>query len=112
MDINTAVIAGRLATPPERTDLLDTGSTVYRLLVTTRSEHPKRRTDVLPITIWNPDDTTRQALDNAPAGTAVSAQGSIQRRFYEGASGRRSRLEIVADSLIIRSAEEAASETL
>lgn len=108
MDINTIVVAGKLATRPEQTDLLDTGHRYYRLLITTRTDHPTRRTDVIPVTMWDPDDETTRTLDALNAGDRVSAAGRLQRRFWDSPTGRRSRLEVVADSIIAAAAAEEA----
>lgn len=91
--INVLVVAGRLAVEPElRT--FESGTEVLRLLVTVRSEHPRRRVDVLPVTLWEPADD--EPLRDARAGQRVWIAGSVQRRFWESSEGRRSRLELVA----------------
>jgi single-strand DNA-binding protein len=87
MDLNLVVLCGRLAAPAEvRT--FESGSRLARYLVTVRSEEP-RRVDVLPVTLWDPPD-------------AVWVAGSVQRRFWSGAEGRRSRLEVVAEQVCLR----------
>lgn len=107
MDLNLVVVSGRLAAPPEVRQF-ESGSRLARYLVTVRSEEPRRRVDVLPVTIWNPDDELVDA-DPAP-GTRVWAAGSVQRRFWSGAEGRRSRLELVADQVCLREPEDADPE--
>jgi single-strand DNA-binding protein len=98
MDLNLVVLCGRLAAPAEvRT--FESGSRLARYLVTVRSEEP-RRVDVLPVTLWDPPDALVEA---GPApGHAVWVAGSVQRRFWSGAEGRRSRLEVVAEQVCLR----------
>jgi single-strand DNA-binding protein len=107
MDLNLIVLAGKLAAPPElRT--FDSGTRLVRFLVTTRSEEPGRRVDVVPVTLWDPDDTMVaqvERLDAAP-GRRLWVAGAVQRRFWEAPEGRRSRLEVVAHQVDIRPAEE------
>lgn len=99
MDLNLVVLSGRLAAPPEvRT--FDSGSRLVRYLVTCRSDTPKRRVDVLPVTLWDPPPELA-ATDVAP-GTPLWMAGTAQRRFWEGQQGRRSQLEIVAGEVCLR----------
>lgn len=99
MDLNLVVVSGRLAAPPElRT--FDSGSRLVRYLITCRSDEPRRRVDVIPVTHWDPPSESI-AIDTAP-GTAVWVAASAQRRFWGEAEGRRSRLEIVADQVWLR----------
>ena len=92
MDLNLVVLAGRLAATPEvRT--FDHGTTLVRYLVTTRSETPRRRIDVVPVVLWDPDEDSPTDLE---PGRRVWVAGSIQRRFWDGGDGRRSRIEVVA----------------
>lgn len=98
MDLNLVVLAGRLAAPAEiRT--LESGGRLARYLITVRSEEP-RRVDVVPVTLWDPPDALVEA-DPSVGGTVWIA-GSVQRRFWNGAEGRRSRLEVVAEQLCLR----------
>jgi single-stranded DNA-binding protein len=93
MDLNLAVIAGTLAAPPEiRT--FDSGTRLARYLVTVRSTEPRRRVDVVPVVEWDPPpDSPAADLDR---GDRIWMAGSVQRRFWTSADGRRSRLEIIA----------------
>ena len=91
MDLNLVVLAGRLATAPEvRT--FDNGSSLVRYLVTTRSDHPRRRIDVIPVVLWEADETAA-CLGR---GDRVWVAGSVQRRFWSDDHNRRSRVEVVA----------------
>ena len=94
MDLNLVVVSGRLATAPEiRT--FASGTTLMRLLVTVRADEPRRRVDVLPITVWEPSPDLVDG-DLAP-GRRVWVAGSTQRRFWATTDGKRSRIEIVAN---------------
>ncbi len=92
MDLNIVVIAGRLAAATEYREL-EAGKQL-RLLVSVRSEEPEKRVDVLPVILWDPPQDLVEAAP--PPGTSVWIAGVMQRRFWSGAEGRRSRLEIVA----------------
>ena len=97
MDINLVILAGRLAAPPELR-LFESGARLVRYLITVRSDEPRRRVDVLPVTLWDPPDGDYEPQ----VGDRVHVMGSIQRRFWSNAEGRRSRLEIVAEKVSIR----------
>lgn len=96
MDMNLVVLSGRLAAPVEvRT--FESGSHLLRLLMTVRSEAPRRRVDVVPVTLWDPADRILEALPY-PGGRLWVA-GSVQRRFTDIGRGRTSRLEVVAAAI-------------
>jgi hypothetical protein len=89
MDLNLAVLCGRLACSPEwRTD--EFGSGWWRILVVVRTEVPFRRIDVIPV---NVSDVLTDLLE---AGSVVWVVGSVRRRFWEDHDGRRSSIEIDA----------------
>lgn len=99
MDLNLIVLCGRLAVDPEIREL-ESGSRLARLLVTVHSDVPRRRVDVVPVTWWDPD---QEVLDDPPVkGRRVWICGSVQRRFWEAAEGRRSRLEVVAEQVHVK----------
>lgn len=99
MDLNLVVIAGRLAAPAEIRQF-ESGSMLVRYLLTVRSEEPRRRVDVVPVTLWDPP---RELIDaDPPPGARLWVTGSVQRRFWSQTSGRRSRLEVVATSVTVR----------
>ena len=99
MDLNLIVIAGRIAAEPEVLTFVS-GTRLLRLLVTVRSEEPRRRIDVLPVILWDPDD---DAVPTEPCrGMPVWVAGSVQRRFWSAGEGRTSRVEIVAHDVQIR----------
>lgn len=104
MDLNLVVLAGKLAASPElRT--FDSGSRLIRYLVTVRSDEPRKRVDVVPVTLWDPPDDLLEA-DLQP-GRGVWVTGTVQRRFWEAPDGRRSRLEVIAEQVCLRDEDEA-----
>ena len=102
MHFNLVVLSGRLAAPVEYRSFAS-GSRLARLLVTIRSTEPRRRVDVLPVTIWDPAD---DVFDPEPQpGSGVWIAGMVQRRFWQDGEGRRSRLELVANHVELRDGE-------
>lgn len=100
-DLNMVVLAGRLAADPE-VKTFESGARVTRLLVTVRADHPRRRVDVVPVTVWDSDDGVVVVDPGADCvrGERVVVSGTVQRRFWEsGSDGRRSRLEVVASEV-------------
>ncbi len=95
MDLNIVVLAGRAATVPEIRSLPD-GRTYARCLVTVRSEQPHHRLDVVPVHWWRAD---LSVIIKIRAGSKVWIAGNVQRRFWDGGNGRRSRIEIVAHDI-------------
>ena len=93
LDRNEVVITGLVsATPEHRTT--GAGTTAVTLPVTVRTGQP-RTTDVIPVTVVNPDDDVR----GATRGTAVTVRGNLYRRHrpYYASNGTVSRVELVAD---------------
>ena len=107
MDMNVVVLAGRLASDAEvRT--FESGATLARLLVTVREEEPRRRIDVVPVVMWNPDV---EEVSDWVRGESVWVAGAVQRRFWsEGEGGRMSRIEIVAHEVQIQKEKVSADE--
>ena len=100
MDLNTVVLAGRLASAPEVREF-NNGSTVTRLLVVVRTEQPRRRTDVVPVACWDMD------LPDFQPGDRVWVAGAIQRRFWSDQdTGRESRIEVVAHEVTRQAVKE------
>lgn len=103
MDLNLVVLCGRLAIEPELKEF-DSGSRLVRLLVTVRSDEPRRRVDVVPVTLWDPPE---ELLEEMPEkGRRIWVCGSVQRRFWESPDGRRSRLEVVAEQVHLKNVED------
>ena len=103
MDCNVVVLAGRLATEPEIRSF-PSGARLVRLLVTVRTDGPRRRVDVVPITWWDPPPDLG-GID-AVRGARVWVVGSVQRRFWSTEGDKRSRVEIVAMEVRGRAEEE------
>ena len=89
-DRNEAVLVGSLATAPEHRTF-GSGASLARLLVTVRLHSPSR-TDVIPVTVWEPD----RDIIGSTRGRRVKVTGQVHRRFWTDAEGRHSRVELVA----------------
>lgn len=99
MDINLVVMTGSLAAVPELREF-DSGARLLRLLVTVRATEPRKRVDVIPVTLWDPPpDLLAEKLER---GRRVWVCGGAQRRFWEAKEGRRNRVEIVAEHVLAR----------
>lgn len=108
MDLNKVVLDGRLAAAPDYR-VLESGSRMARLLVAVRSEEPHSRLDVLPVVWWEPED---EFVAASPAvGNRVWITGSVQRRYWESADGRRSKVEVVAAHVSITKDDYQTSES-
>ena len=108
MDFNVVVLSGRLAAPPELR-VFESGLRLARYLITVRADEPRRRVDVVPVTLWEPSD---EVLSPSPeVGQRIWAAGSVQRRFWSNPDGRRSRLEIVAEQIQLRPGDGAHAAT-
>jgi single-stranded DNA-binding protein len=93
VDFNVMVIAGTLAAEPELRKF-ESGSRLIRYLITVRADEPRRRVDVLPVTLWDPSPELLAAT--AARGDRIWAAGTVQRRFWDGDGGRRSSVELIA----------------
>ena len=93
-DRNEVVLSGVLTTAPEHR-VFGSGASLARLLVTIRLSAPRTRTDVIPVTVWEPD----AEVIEAERGTPVDVIGQVHRRFWTDAEGRHSRVEVVADEV-------------
>lgn len=102
MDLNLVVICGRLASPGELREF-ESGTRLLRLLVTVRTEEPMRRIDVVPVTLWDPEEDLVEAVKER--GIRIWAVGAVQRRFWDCSEGRRSRIEIVAHQVTVHEPE-------
>jgi single-stranded DNA-binding protein len=108
MGLNMVVLNGRLAAAPEHR-VLESGSRMVRLLVAVRSEEPQGRLDVLPVIWWEPEEEFAAAPPNV--GSNIWVTGSVQRRYWESADGRRSKLEVVAVHVAVLNEDSQASES-
>lgn len=103
MDMNVVVLFGKLAASPELRNF-ESGSSLVRSLVTVRTAAPRRRVDVIPVILWDPDPA--HPLLSASAGTKVFAVCSVQRRFWTADKERQSRLEVVARHIELEDTSE------
>jgi single-stranded DNA-binding protein len=99
MDLNLVVLCGRLATDPEMR-VFESGTRLIRYLVTLRVEHPRKRVDVIPVTLWDPSDEV--IAEPGEKGDRVWVCGAVQRRYWESPDGRRSRVEVVAEQITMK----------
>lgn len=105
MDLNLIVIAGRLTAEPELRHF-ESGTSILKLLVTVRTEQPRRRIDVLPVVLWDPSkEQLEQVAEGNLRGRAIWVAGAAQRRFWSQTDGSQSRVEIVAHEVQIREAD-------
>ena len=96
-DCNSVSLRGRLATAPDIRSF-PSGASLARLLVTVRTTGNHPRTDVLPVTLWDPG----KRVANAERGDRVTVEGTVQRRFWSDVDGRKSRVEVVANRVAVR----------
>lgn len=101
MDLNLAVIGGRLAAPPELRRS-GAGAVAVRYLVTVRSGGPRPRIDVLPVTRVIDDEAEGGPDLEAAPGQSVWIAGSIRRRFGDAPGGGRSTIELAAHQVALR----------
>ena len=99
MDMNLAVLAGRLAAPAEHRQFAS-GAEYLRLLVTVRTKEPRPRVDVIPVTLWDPP--LELVAGCRTPGTRLWVAGALQRRFWAESEGRKSRLEMIARNIELR----------
>jgi len=111
MDLNLTVLAGKLAAEPE-VKLFESGSLLARFLVTVRTEEPRRRIDVLPVVLWEPDEGLIDAIaEGGLRGTRIWVAGSVQRRFWATSDqARTSRIEVVAHDVRLQKEQEELEE--
>ncbi|MGI9641469.1 MAG: single-stranded DNA-binding protein [Acidimicrobiia bacterium] len=102
MDLNLVVLAGHIAAEPE-VRVFTSGATLIRYLVTVRSTEPRRRVDVIPVSLWDPPDELVDCLD--VRGKLVWVVGAVQRRFWSTDGDTRSRIEVIAHQVNIREPE-------
>ncbi|MBT8200186.1 MAG: single-stranded DNA-binding protein [Acidimicrobiia bacterium] len=102
-DVNIVVLRGNVVAEPEIRHF-DSGAVMIRYLTTVRVTVPKRRLDVIPVTLWDPpEDLMRRP---GTSHDRIWVLGSVQRRFWPMASHdrRRSRIEVVANRIDIGAA--------
>lgn len=99
MDMNLVLVGGKVAAAPELRTFAS-GSKLLRVLVAVRTHTPRRRMDVIPVVLWDPDPE-HEVIDCA-VGSKVWVVGTVQRRFWDGAEDRQSQLEVIATHLTLR----------
>jgi single-stranded DNA-binding protein len=99
MDLNLIVLCGQLATDAELR-VFDSGARLIRYLVTTRTDYPRKRTDVIPVTLWDPP--AEYVDEPGVKAQRIWVCGQLQRRFWESPDGRRSRIEVVAEQVTFK----------
>ena len=97
MDLNLAILFGRLAAPVD-VETFSSGTRLLRCLLTVTSERPRHRTDVIPVTMWSPPDE----ICDGPwqLGERLYVAGAVQRRFWANDPERRARIEVIAHQLV------------
>ena len=103
MDHNLIEMCGRLAVDGELR-VFDSGARLIRYLVTVRVDHPRKRVDVVPVTLWDP--ATDLVNEPGSKGDRVWVCGSVQRRYWENPDGRRSRIEVVAEQVNFKDVDD------
>ena len=99
MDLNLVVLCGRLVTDPEMR-VFDSGARLVRYLITVRVDHPRKRVDVIPVTLWDPSDEL--VAEPGEKGDRMWVCGAVQRRYWESPDGRRGRIEVVAEQVTLK----------
>jgi single-stranded DNA-binding protein len=95
-DSNIVVLSGTLAAPVELRSF-SSGSAMMRLLLTVRTFEPRRRIDVVPVVLWDPDEAL--LVPSLMMGDRLWVSATVQRRFWSAPDGKQSRLEVVARSV-------------
>ncbi|MEE8374990.1 MAG: single-stranded DNA-binding protein [Acidimicrobiia bacterium] len=103
MDLNLMVLCGQLTTNAEQR-VFDSGTRLIRYLVTVRADHPRRRVDVIPVTLWDPPEDL--VAEPGEKGDRIWVCGSVQRRFWESPDGSTSRIEVVAEQVNFEEIDE------
>ena len=99
LDINMVVLCGILAIEAERVRL-DGGLRCIHYLVVVRTEAPSRRVDVIPAVLRDPPHNLWQ--DPGERDDPVWLVGALQRRLADMPDEGVSRLEVVAEQVVIR----------
>ncbi|HEX2025740.1 MAG TPA: single-stranded DNA-binding protein [Actinomycetota bacterium] len=92
--VNVVVLAGRLSADPEFTEL-PSGDTVARL----RLQVPEAGKRLLPLPVAAWDRPVRRGCERLARGDSVMIRGHLVRRFFKGAGGGRSVMEVVASEV-------------
>lgn len=98
MDINLALVNGRIAVPA-MIDLDPDGGRVLRMLVLVRSER-RRRVDIIPVRMADPPGEL--SPEELGAGRRVFVAGGLIRRYSPAGPSAGGRMEVAADSISIQ----------
>ena len=104
--VNEVRLVGRVSQPPDD-KVLPSGDTVatFRMVVDRLGDRgrSKQTVDVLDCAVWN--GRLRRSISTWSTGDVVEVSGSVRRRFFRGAQGTASRVEVeVARGRVIRRA--------
>lgn len=103
MDVNLALVSGRLALPPDL-EILPDGSQRARLLVIVRPEG-RGRFDVVPVVV--PAGIDADGLAAATGGSKVFVAGPLMRRCSLDPREPPGRIELIADAISFPDLEHA-----
>lgn len=103
LDLNLVVLCGHLSTDPELR-VLDSGGRLIRYLILVRVDYPRKRTDVLPVILWEPP----AELWDQPGikHDRIWVCGTMQKRYWDDAESRPSGLEVVAEQVVVGDLDE------
>jgi len=90
MTVNLAVVRGTCSSAPD-VRVLASGRALAVVQVTTRPDTGPALS--VPVTVWEPPAW----VERLDVGDEVVAVGRVRRRFYRGAGGAASRVEVEAD---------------
>lgn len=94
---NTVLLRGKVSTPPEERALPRGASIVTMRLSVPRETSPmtegsRQTADWVDCAAWG--RKVRRTVSGWGAGDLVEVEGALRRRFYRGASGTATRLEV------------------
>lgn len=94
---NVVRLRGKVSTPPEERELPSGASIVTLRLSVTRELSPmtegsRQTADWVDCAAWG--RKVRRTVSGWRAGDVVEVEGALRRRFYRGASGTATRLEV------------------
>jgi single-strand DNA-binding protein len=101
--VNEVRLVGRLTAEPETKEMPSGDTLVAFRVVVPRVPDPKRRTtvDALECVAWTP--RTKRSVASWRLGDTVEVTGQLRRRFFRGAAGPVSRVEVeVTKARVVR----------
>jgi len=107
-DVNEVRLTGRVSAPPEHR-VLPSGDELWTLRVVVRrppDAGTRVSVDTLECSVWG--GRAKRTAAGLSAGDEVEVHGSVRRRFFRGASGAQSRVDVAVERLrVIRRAAPA-----